>query len=223
VNEPQLRLFVALEIPASVREAFRELSARLRGLCRGARWTDADGIHLTLKFIGEIEAGRRAGIEAALARVRQPSPFAVVFRGAGYFPNHRHPRVLWAGVEAGPELGGLASGVERELEPLGFLRESRPFHPHLTLARFKTEEGLPRLREEVEKLGAPEFGRAEYHQLDLMRSTLRPQGALYSRLARFDFAAPAAGEAQAGEAGTESAAPPNGNNDRPLRVEGGAR
>ncbi len=222
MSEAQLRVFVALEIPEGVRAALRQISARLRPVCRPARWADPEGMHLTLKFIGEVEAGLRAGIETALARVRRPVPVSVEFRGVGYFPNERRPRVLWAGVEAGPELDSLAVAVERELEPLGIPRESREFHPHLTLARFKSEEGLARLHAEVEKLGAPEFGRARYHELDLIRSVLRPQGALYTRLARFAFAGPAAGASQAGEAAAECGAAAHAKNDRPGRVDGGA-
>src|SRR5208283_739166 len=112
----------------------------------------------------------------------------VTFRGLGWFPNARHPRVLWAGVEAGSEVAELAAEIERVLEPLGIAREARNFQPHLTLARIKSEEGLDELRREAERLGTPEFGRATYSEFDLIESRLRPQGAAYTRVERFPFA-----------------------------------
>jgi 2'-5' RNA ligase len=196
MGEAQLRLFVALEIPPEVCSALGEFSARLRPLCPGARWADTDNIHLTLKFIGEVAANKQGAIESALAPIRCPRPIPVAFRGVGYFPSDRHPRVFWVGTEAAEELKMLASDIERALVPLGIPAESRDFRPHLTLARFKSEDGLPRLRSEVQKLGTPEFGRAVYNEFDLMQSTLRREGALYTRLARFAFA-PAASPAGA--------------------------
>ena len=185
-----MRLFVAHEIPPTVRGALGEVSARLRSLSgRGVRWTDPAGIHLTLKFIGEMEASAVDAIRGALARIRAENPVEVVFRALGWFPTPRHPRVLWAGVEAGSGLAELAEEIEGVLAPLGIARESRKFQPHLTLARIKSEEGLEALRREVERLGAPEFGRATYCEFDLMESRLRPQGAVYTRVERFAFIA----------------------------------
>jgi 2'-5' RNA ligase len=186
-----MRLFVAHELPSTVRVALGEVSARLRPRAgRGVRWTDPAGIHLTLKFIGEVEAASVEAIRAALAGIRAENSVAVAFRGLGWFPNARHPRVLWAGVEAGNGLAELAAEIERVLEPLGIARESRKFEPHLTLARIKSEEGLDELRREAERLGAPEFGHATYSEFDLMESRLRPQGAVYTRVERFPFTTP---------------------------------
>jgi 2'-5' RNA ligase len=190
-----MRLFVALELPGEVRSALGEIARRLRpASAPGVRWSDPNGIHLTLKFIGVVERAKAQSIRAALAGVRAPRAVSTAFRGLGWFPNARHPRVLWVGVEADSGLGELAAGIEQVLEPLGIPRETREFRPHLTLARIKEEKGLERLRQEVERLGAPELGSAVYGEFDLMASTLRPQGAVYTRLERFAFA-PAAAEA----------------------------
>jgi 2'-5' RNA ligase len=183
-----MRLFVAQELPSSVRVALGEVSARLRPRAgRGVRWTDPAGIHLTLKFIGEVETAAVEAIRGALVGIRAEKPVEVIFRGLGWFPDARHPRVLWAGVEAEGGLAELAAEIERVLEPLGIARESRKFQPHLTLARIKSEEGLDDLRREVERLGAPDFGRARYCDFDLMESRLRPQGAVYTRVERYPF------------------------------------
>jgi len=189
MSEAQMRLFVALELPASVREALGEVAARLRRAAGpGARWTDPNGIHLTLKFIGDVSAARLEPIRGALAGIHAAQPIEAAFRGIGWFPNARHPRVLWAGVEAGSGPAALAMEIERALEPLGVPRESREFRPHLTLARIKSESGLEGLRREVELLGRPEFGRASYAEFDLMQSKLHPKGAIYTRVERFAFA-----------------------------------
>jgi 2'-5' RNA ligase len=183
-----MRLFVALEIPPGVHAALGEISAKLRPHAgRGVRWTDLRGIHLTLKFIGEVDTSRVQAIRSSLASVRAAQPVEVAFRGLGWFPNARHPRVFWAGVEGGSGLAALAVEVERVLEPLGIAKEAREFRPHLTLARIKSEEGLERLRQEAEKLGVPELGRATYTDFDLMESRLRPQGAEYVRVEGFGF------------------------------------
>jgi len=185
-----MRLFVALELPAEVRAGLGALGARLRAAAgSGVRWTDPSGIHLTLKFIGEMESSRVEAIRGALAGVHAAQPIDTAFRGVGWFPNARYPRVFWAGVEADAGLGSLAAEIGSALEPLGIAREEREFRPHLTLARIKTEARLDGLRREVEGLGTPEFGRARYAEFDLMQSTLRPQGAVYTRLERFAFAA----------------------------------
>lgn len=192
-----MRLFVALELPADVRAALGQIAERLRpASAPGVRWTDPRSIHLTLKFIGETERSTVPAIRAALAPIRAPQAVSVAFRGLGWFPNARHPRVLWAGVEANHELEELARAIERALEPLGIPREEREFRPHLTLARIKAEKGLERLRQEVEKLGAPEMGRALYGEFDLMESTLSRSGAVYTRVERIAFAYAAASAAQ---------------------------
>lgn len=192
-----MRLFVALDIPAEVRGAIGELIARLRDVARGARWVRAEGVHLTLKFIGEIPVERIAAMEEALRGVRIAAPrdssprlaasVEAKFRGAGFFPNERHPRVFWAGVEASPNLAELARAVDAQLASLGIAAETREFRPHLTLARFKSEDGLPRLRDEIKKLEPVEFGAMRASEFHLFRSELGPGGAKYTKLADFPF------------------------------------
>lgn len=183
-----IRLFVALELPVQVRAKLTEVIARLRPASPPAvRWVNPAGIHLTLKFIGEVDSAMANSIRQALAGVRAPHRLEIAFRGLGWFPNVRHPRVLWAGVEAESDLAALAAAAECVLEPLGIAQEDREFRPHLTLARIKELKGLERLQEEVERLGTPDFGRAEYSEFDLMESRLRPQGAAYTRVERYGF------------------------------------
>jgi len=97
---------------------------------------------VTLKFIGEVQETKLAAIRSALAGARSDQPVTVDFRGLGFFPNEKHPRVFWAGIEASSNLKDLALDIDRAMEKFGISREQRPFSPHLTLARFEPP-GLP--------------------------------------------------------------------------------
>jgi 2'-5' RNA ligase len=187
-----VRIFVAMDVPEEVRAALRDVIARLREAGRGAHWVRPEGMHITLKFIGETPETTIPPIRGALAGLRSPSPVEMSFRGLGFFPDARRPRVFWAGIESSPNLSEIAAGVERALEPFGFPREARPFHPHLTLARLQPGVSADRLREAVERLGTTEFGAARVAEFYLYQSVLKPSGAEYTRLASFPFVQDAA-------------------------------
>jgi 2'-5' RNA ligase len=182
-----MRLFVAMDIPEAVRSALAEVAANLRAACPKARWVRIEGIHLTLKFIGETAAEKVAEIKTALASVPSRPPASLNFRGVGFFPTARRPRVVWAGVETGPDLAELAAAVDAALHPLGIAREERAFSPHLTLARFDPPRGLEALHAAIDKAGPLEFGGATATEFYLYQSVLKPGGAEYTRLATFPF------------------------------------
>lgn len=188
-----MRLFVALELTEEVRAAVRALIARLEPAGADLRWVRPEGMHLTLKFIGEVPEEKLAPLQAALGAVVSAAPVALNFHGLGYFPNERAPRVLWVGAQASANLAPLAADLEAALEPLGIAREKRPFSPHLTLGRFRSSKGLPRLQEEIARLPGLDFGRVETRELALYQSRLAPGGAQYTRLRAFGFVRPAAG------------------------------
>lgn len=174
-----------MDIPAEVRAAIAGVAAKLRSVCASARWAHLEGAHLTLKFIGEVPAEKVEEIKTALAGVPFPAPFKILFRGIGFFPNERRPQVLWAGIEAGPELRALAETVEKSLEPLGIARDPREFSPHVTLARFKTADKLAGLRAAIAAAGPLEFGQCPANEFHLYQSVLKPAAAEYTRLATF--------------------------------------
>jgi RNA 2',3'-cyclic 3'-phosphodiesterase len=180
-----VRLFVALDIPEEVRAAISALVAKLQSACRSARWTRIGGAHVTLKFIGEVPAEKMEEIRSALAAVPFPAPIEMFFRGLGFFPNERRPRVLWAGIEASAGLGVLAAAMETALEPLGIAREQRTFSPHLTLARLDSPKGLDRLHAGIAVAGPLEFGAAIAKEFHLYQSVLKRSGAEYTRLATY--------------------------------------
>ncbi len=183
-----MRLFVALDIPESVRASLAGLVANLRAACRDARWTRIEGLHITLKFIGETPAEKTAEIQAALESIPSRPPIPMNFRGIGFFPSERRPRVLWAGIEANSELAALGAAVEAALVPVGIPREERAFSPHLTLARFDEPRGLNALHAAIEKAGTLEFGGTIAEEFYLYQSVLKRGGAEYTRLATFSFA-----------------------------------
>lgn len=184
-----MRLFVALDFPDAVRQALHELITRLKPECRIAKWVRPQAMHITLKFIGEVRAEKLELIRAALAPVHSTELVEMQFRGLGFFPNERRPRILWCGVEASPNLAELAAAVERTLVPLGIPAESRDFVPHLTLARFNTDGGphrdLETLVRAAGELKSYDFGRTRETEFHLIESILKPAGAEYKRLESF--------------------------------------
>jgi RNA 2',3'-cyclic 3'-phosphodiesterase len=189
-----VRLFVALEIPVAVRE---QLAALMKGLAaretcsprNKARWVRAENFHVTLKFLGETDPAKLDAIVAALPAVHSEQPMGLRFRGLGFFPNEKHPRVLWVGIEAPPSLAVLAADIDTHVAKLGFEREKRAFTPHLTLARFEPPGISPELHAAVKENTAREFGALQTGQFHLIQSKLKPSGAEYTTLQSFPFAA----------------------------------
>jgi len=180
-----VRLFVALDLPTIVRAALARLIAELAPKSRGARWVKAENLHVTLKFIGHVESANLRPIENALATLHSAEAVSLDFRGIGFFPNEYHPRVVWCGVQASPNLAALATDIDRAFEPLGIEREARPYVPHLTLARFKTEEGVKDLVDAANAMKSYDFGAARETNFHLYESLLKPSGAQYNRLASY--------------------------------------
>lgn len=163
------------------------LSEELQAVTRGGRWTGAEAMHVTLKFIGHAEPARVEEIQERLTTIHSETPVEMRFRGAGCFPDARRPRVLWAGIESSPNFVELASSMESCLEPLGIPREEREFHPHLTLARFKEPRAQPALQTALGGLAGREFGAISSSEFHLYQSKLKRDGAEYTRLATFRF------------------------------------
>jgi RNA 2',3'-cyclic 3'-phosphodiesterase len=183
-----VRLFVAIDIPEDVRRRVADFARELRKHDSRARWARIEGAHLTLKFIGEVPAEQLDPIRRGLQPVRAAAPMEIEFRGAGFFGNDRRPRVLWVGVHAPAGLDELAAEIENRLEPLGIPRESRPFHPHITLARFDRPHNSGELRQAVNGAAQREFGSVAAREFHLYESRLRPEGSVYTRLETIVFA-----------------------------------
>jgi 2'-5' RNA ligase len=153
-----------------------------------ARWIRPENLHVTLKFIGHVDSGKLDAIRAGLSEVHLDSPVDMRFRGLGFFPNRKRPRVFWAGMEASANLAPLAAEIDTRLSKLGVPVETREFAPHLTLARFEPPGISDGLSEIAQQNVAREFGAIRTGEFHLFESKTRPSGAEYTRLSSFSFA-----------------------------------
>lgn len=187
-----LRLFVAVELPEEIREGLRELMDALRthAAAHAVRWVRPEGIHITLKFLGAVPAGRLDELQRALERATAGvAPFEFAVSGMGSFGGRRNVRVVWAGVGGETAaLASLAARVEDEMAPLGFARESRPFAAHLTLGRVRDEATAAEresLHDAIAAARPPALPGVRVTSVSLMKSTLGRGGARYEALATF--------------------------------------
>lgn len=184
-----MRAFLAIEIPAEICKKIRDLIEVLQRTTPNVRWARAEGLHLTLKFIGQVPLEKIEEIQAQLASLRLPAPLPLRVQGFGYFPNERSPRVIWLGVEAGPQLAELAGRIEEGLYRLGIPKEDRPFSSHLTLGRLRAPDKLLALRELLRQREPLEMGSFTAEEFYLYESQLSPGGSLYRKIARFPLLA----------------------------------
>ena len=190
-DEGKIRSFLALDPPGEILVEIAAIQSRLRKLIQGdIRWVRPEGIHLTLKFFGDIPEDDVDKIAATVEKAAgKESPFALAIGGAGVFPDPHRPSVLWLGMDGDVErLQGFQKGLDRELLRIGFPREERPFRPHLTLGRIRNPKGLIGLARELEKGEEYRAGRFVASGLSLMQSDLTPKGAVYTKLKWFPFA-----------------------------------
>ena len=184
-----MRLFVALEIPAEVRKTIAALVQELREVEPQAKWIRAENLHVTLKFIGEVESSKAAEICAVLSEMCANREVSVQFQGLGFFPSEYIPKVLWAGITESSELPSLAAQIDKRLSEIGIPAQTRIFSPHLTLARFHEGETHDKLRAAILKNAGIEFGSLVAREFHLVESKLKPTGAEYTTLQSFPFVA----------------------------------
>ncbi len=188
-----MRLFVALDIDPEIRRRIAEFRDKLRPYAPDVRWVGPETFHITLQFLGETNKLDEIG--AALQQVHA-TMIPLSFRGAGFFPNPKAPRVFWVGIESDDTLQELSNTISTALKPLGFLREAAPFHPHLTLARAgsgrprpvrgeQSASGLRVVGIKLQELAPPEFGAMTAREFCLYESKLSPSGAKYTALHRY--------------------------------------
>jgi 2'-5' RNA ligase len=173
-----VRAFVAIELDARLREAMRDLQARLRPRCSGIRMTRPEGIHLTLRFLGDTSPEQVETLQPLLASAAAACPAAEArVGGLGTFPDRGSPRILWLGLDVPATVFDLQRACERAARTAGFEREERPFKAHLTLGRWRDRAPRP-------DLPPADLGTTRLETLVLFKSDLRPDGAVYTPLAR---------------------------------------
>lgn len=189
MNNEQIRSFIAIELPEEAKSGLHRLQTELKSPEHTfVKWVAPEGIHLTLKFLGNISPQKVTEITRVMEQASQGvSPFQLEIAEVGVFPNLRQPRVLWLGIRGEVDkLVAWQQRIDNGLAPLGFAKETRPFTPHLTLARLR--EGVsPRDRRDFGELVMKTPTEVNYKvrvsSLILMKSQLLPGGAVYSRLA----------------------------------------
>lgn len=181
-----MRLFLALNLPKKERERIERAARPLREQDLPVRWVGLEDFHVTMKFLGEVRPQRVESIQGVLEKVGSATvPFDATVTGFGAFPTIRNPTVLWAGVEATPELRCLKQDLEWALAELGFDKETRAFHPHLTLGRARDGGGAGAFRG-LDELSASLQVEARFtvRTVDLMRSQATRTGHRYTLLHR---------------------------------------
>jgi RNA 2',3'-cyclic 3'-phosphodiesterase len=193
-----MRVFMALDIDDAIRARLETFLDGVRGFAPEANWVRPESMHVTLKFVGEKSAEGVEEIRQTLETV-QANAFEISFRGCGFFPTSKAPRVFWVGIAAGLELRALATSVDHATAAVGVPKEEHEFTPHLTLAR-RGGSGAPgsrkgdgtnpvfrRLQEKLAAMTALEFGTMTAREFFLYRSQLMPGGSRYTKIAGFEL------------------------------------
>jgi 2'-5' RNA ligase len=192
-----MRLFVALDIDDDIRNRIARFLDGVRGFAPDVRWARPESLHVTLKFIGEQSETQVEAIKRTLEKI-DADHFELKFRGYGFFPTVRAPRVFWVGIDGDAKLTSLAASVDATLVALEIKKEEHVYNAHLTLARGAGRSGSPRreksdranhsfqrLHEKLSALPVPEFGTMTAREFFLYRSQVSPTGSKYTKLAEF--------------------------------------
>jgi len=188
-GEESIRTFIAVEIPDEARDVISSVISELRGFCSGVRWVPPENLHLTLKFLGNLNPERLSALRSALGGALVGArAFGITLSGIGAFPDLRRPRVFWIGVGDGREdFEELYNRVEDALSGEGFPREGRRFSPHLTIGRVKSPKGLGGAASKIADITFPPQ-KFIVDEVVLMRSDLKPSGPIYTPLERYGLA-----------------------------------
>lgn len=185
-----IRTFIAIELNDVLHHALAQTQAQLQRdpAARAIRWVAPANIHLTLKFLGDVDAVHLPALERALARVcNEFVPFTLTIGGAGAFPNTRRPNVIWVGARGQVDIATrLAEQIDAACATLGFAREARTFTPHLTLGRVKRDASpseRQRIGALIESAHIGDLGELRVERVAVMKSDLTPEGSVYTRLA----------------------------------------
>jgi RNA 2',3'-cyclic 3'-phosphodiesterase len=189
-----IRAFIAIDLSPEIRRMLEQVTLQLKERLGDApiRWAPAQNIHLTLMFLGDVSVKNLEMLKKVLQNeVSSHHSFEFSVGGVGAFPNNRHARVIWVGVEAPAELLNVQRGIEAAVSRLGYAREERPFSAHLTLGRVSrnaTSKDIHLISDVLESTKVGFLGVAQVDAIHLLKSDLRPTGAVYSRV----FSAPLA-------------------------------
>jgi RNA 2',3'-cyclic 3'-phosphodiesterase len=186
-----MRTFIAIEIPSEIKSALAALQIKLRRAGADVSWTKPENLHLTLNFLGEVDERRIVEVEkACVLSADEFQPFTLSLKNAGVFPNERQPRVLWAGLSG--DVGNVVElhrRLDERLAMIGFKRDEKKFHPHLTIGRLKSNKKIRELLALAHAYQLPALSFV-VSEIVLMKSELHPAGAEYTPIAKTGLPGP---------------------------------
>jgi len=179
-----LRIFIAVEIPDEIKDGIEKEIKRLKRLGGNIKWVKRNAIHITLKFLGEVDKEKIEWIEKAMEKtVEGFQSFGISIERCGTFPPHSfRPRVLWVGTKDEKPLVPLQERLETELAKLGFKKETRAFSPHVTIGRVRGNSAIRKVIGEIRAIERKEFGKMVADRITLFSSTPTPEGPIYKGL-----------------------------------------
>lgn len=190
-----MRTFIAIELSDEIRSSLAQIQSHLKYSGADVKWVEKDNIHLTLKFLGEIDEKKLAQVKKILDEIgKSIKPFEITIKDIGAFPKIDYPRVIWVGLDKGAiESKILAERIDEELSKIGFTKETRPFAAHLTVGRVRSSKNKEALKEKIENSLLPTppglllanagAGNSQLiSSIALFQSTLTPKGSIYTKL-----------------------------------------
>jgi len=177
-----MRLFIAVNLEEELKKKIIPFQEELKKTGADVKWVEVKNLHLTLKFLGEVNEEKVSSIEQVVAPILKDFPsFEMRLSGFGVFPNLNYPRVIWLGIkEGGEQLKILSEKIENSLISLGFPKEDRPFTAHLTLGRVRSAKNKQELIKKIEEKKNEEIGTQKVEKIYLMQSFLKPTGPIYT-------------------------------------------
>ncbi|MCM8781893.1 MAG: RNA 2',3'-cyclic phosphodiesterase [Candidatus Omnitrophica bacterium] len=179
-----MRTFIAIDLNDEAKAALIRLQSQLKAADADIKWVEAENIHLTLKFLGEIANQQVDLVKEVLNNTAvQFKPYEITLAGIGAFPKLDYPKVVWVGIRKGnDDTKGIANKIDDELMKLGFEKEDRKFSAHLTLGRLRGPKNIDKLKSLLKTLNFAPQSKILVNYINLYRSTLTPQGPIYTSL-----------------------------------------
>lgn len=184
-----MRCFIAIPLPDEIHHQLSKIQLELKETGADAKWVEAGNVHLTLKFLGDVQESKIKTISQKLKKIaNKHTLFETCIGKLRAFPTLSNSRVVWIGLNKNEKkINNLQKEIEESLQSLGFEKEMRPFHPHLTLGRVRSKKNIQNLVEKIKTLPLPQFKPITIDKIILFQSILKPQGAEYTALDEFEF------------------------------------
>jgi len=179
-----MRCFISIELSDGIRRSMADLIAELRKAGSDVTWVPVEKVHLTLKFLGNTDDSLIPEIKERISKkLSHYNTFYIKIGGVGCFPSEKRPRVLWVGMENSDDLRNIQKDLDTEVAGLGYAPEDRPFSPHLTIGRVRSQKGIAEMLSRFAKFRTADFGIVEVKSINIMKSELKPAGAEHTSIA----------------------------------------